>query len=148
MELSGLPLLLGPELIRPPDGDVLGSEVAKGPLEALFDNVAPDVVQHHHRRHGQLEGVGELDQLELLVDLRDELGGAGEGDAGDEHQAPVHAAVLADPLAERAALVVDREGGDLLDELQEVDGAVQERRLEFAFEVDFLLSRFRSLHVV
>jgi hypothetical protein len=33
-------------------------------------------------------------------------------------------------------LVVDGEGGDLLDELQEVDGAVEERGLEFAFEVN------------
>ncbi len=34
-------------------------------------------------------------------------------------------------------MVVDGEGGDLLDELQEVDGAVEEGGLEFAFEVDF-----------
>jgi hypothetical protein len=33
-------------------------------------------------------------------------------------------------------LVVDGEGRDLLDELQEVDGAVEERGLEFALEVD------------
>jgi hypothetical protein len=33
-------------------------------------------------------------------------------------------------------LVVDGESGDLLDKLQEVDGAVEERGLEFALEVD------------
>ena len=44
--------------------------------------------------------------------------------------------VLANGLAEGTALVVDRESGDLLDELEEVDGAVEEGRLEFAFEID------------
>ncbi len=33
-------------------------------------------------------------------------------------------------------MVVDGEGGDLLDQLEEVDGAVEEGGLEFAFEVD------------
>lgn len=33
-------------------------------------------------------------------------------------------------------MVVDGEGGDLLDELEEVDGGVEEGGLEFAFQVD------------
>jgi len=45
-------------------------------------------------------------------------------------------------------LVVDCEGGDLLDELQEVDGAVEERRLELAFEVDVLFAGLDLLDVI
>lgn len=45
-------------------------------------------------------------------------------------------------------MIVDGEGGDLLDELQKVDGAVEKRRLEFAFEVDVLFARLDGLDVV
>ncbi len=45
-------------------------------------------------------------------------------------------------------MVVDCEGGDLLDELQEVDGAVEERRLELAFEVDVLFAGLDLLDVI
>ena len=39
-------------------------------------------------------------------------------------------------------MIVDGEGGDLLDELEKVDGAVEERGLEFAFEVDVGVAGF------
>ncbi len=45
-------------------------------------------------------------------------------------------------------MVVDGEGGDLLDQLQEVDGAVEEGRLEFAFELDVLFAGLNLLDVV
>ena len=45
-------------------------------------------------------------------------------------------------------MVVDGEGGDLLDQLEEVDGAVEERGLEFAFEVDVRGTRFGAMNVV
>ena len=45
-------------------------------------------------------------------------------------------------------MVVDGEGGDLLDKLQQVDGAVEEGGLEFAFEIDGLATGFGALHVI
>jgi len=45
-------------------------------------------------------------------------------------------------------LVIDGEGGDLLDQLQEVDGAVEEGRLEFTFEVDVLFTGLDLLDVI
>jgi len=37
-------------------------------------------------------------------------------------------------------LVVDCEGGDLLDQLEEIDGAVEERRGELALEVNIWIA--------
>ena len=45
-------------------------------------------------------------------------------------------------------MVIYCESGDLLDELEEVDGAVEEGWFEFAFEVDVVAARFVALHVV
>lgn len=84
----------------------------------------------------------------MLVDFRDELSGAGESDRGDEDDAVVHPSILLDRLPEWAALVVDCECRDLLDQLQEVDGRVEQRRLELAFEVDFGLFRLGALDVL
>lgn len=92
---------------------------------------------------------GEGDEAHLLVDLGDELGGAGEGDGGDADDAPVHAAVLGERFAEWAALVVDREGGDLLDQLEEVDSAVEEGGGEFALEIDvWITTIWRLAYIV
>ena len=45
-------------------------------------------------------------------------------------------------------MVIYCESGDLLDELQEVDGAVEEGGFEFAIEVNVVAARFVALHVV
>ena len=45
-------------------------------------------------------------------------------------------------------MVVDGEGGDLLDELEEIDGAVEEGRFELAFEVDVWVAGFDAVDVV
>lgn len=131
----GAPLLHG-KLIGTPLGDILRLVVREKSLESLLDDPATDVIQDHDRAHGDLKLGVERHEAELLVDLRDELGGAAESDAGDHEDAVVHALVFPDGLAEGTALVVDGEGRDLLDELQEVNGAVEERGLELALEVD------------
>jgi len=105
-------------------------------LQHLLDNPAACVVQDHEDGQGKLKFRAEGNQTQFLVDFGDKLRGAGEGDTGGGDKTPVHGFVLADGLAEGPALVVDGEGRDLLDELQEVDGAVEEGGLEFAFEVD------------
>jgi hypothetical protein len=128
--------LLDSELIRPPLRNVLGLVVGEEHLESLLDNPAAGVIEDHDGAHSDLELCGERHEAELLVDLGDELGRAAESHAGDHQDAVVHSLVLLDGLAEGAALVVDGESGDLLDELQKVDGAVQERGLELALEVD------------
>jgi hypothetical protein len=116
--------------------DISSAQIAEQKLEHHLNKVARDVVNDHHRRHGRLEVVCEGNEFHLLVELGDELSGAGEGDGGDAEDAVEHALVLRERLAEGAALVVYGEGGDLLDELEEVDCAVEERGGELGFEVD------------
>jgi hypothetical protein len=128
--------LLDSELIRPSLRNILGLVVGEEHLESLLDNPAAGVVEDHDGAHGDFEFGGERHEAELLVDLGDKLGRAAKGHAGDHEDAVVHTLVLFDRFAEGTALVVDGESGDLLDELQEVDGAVQERGLELALEVD------------
>ena len=45
-------------------------------------------------------------------------------------------------------MVIYCESGDLLDELEEVDGAVEKGGFKFAFEVDVVAARFVALHVI
>jgi hypothetical protein len=44
--------------------------------------------------------------------------------------------LLRQVLSERSALVVDGEGGDLLDQLQKIYCAVEQRWFEVAFEIN------------
>lgn len=124
------------ELVRATLGDVTRAVIAEESLEDLLDDEAGDVVDDHDGRHLGLKLIGEGDQLHLFVDLRDEFHGTGEGKAGDTDDAVEHAFVLGKRLAEGAALIVDGEGGDLLDELEEVDGGIEKGRREFSFEID------------
>jgi hypothetical protein len=128
--------LLNSELIRPPLRNILRLVIGEEHLQRLLNNPATSVIQHHNSTHSNLELSGEGHKAELLVDLGDELGRAAESHTRDHQDAVVHALVLLDGLAEGAALVVDGESRDLLDELQQVDGAVEERGLELALEVD------------
>ena len=45
-------------------------------------------------------------------------------------------------------MVIDSKGRNLLDELEQVDGAVEERGFKFPFEVDLLRPGFDSLNVI
>ena len=45
-------------------------------------------------------------------------------------------------------MVIYCKSGDLLDELEEVDGAVEKGGFEFAFEVDVVATRFVALHII
>lgn len=45
-------------------------------------------------------------------------------------------------------MVVDSKGRDLLDELQQIDSAIEKRRLEIALKVDVCFSWFDPLYVV
>ena len=74
--------------------------------------------------------------LKPSVQLRKEIGRARESDRTRADEAPVQFGVFTDAFTERSALEVDRKRGDLLGETQEVDGRVQQARLEFRFEVD------------
>lgn len=115
-------LCLPVELILPPQRDILRLVIAEAPFQAFLDDPAGAKVEHHDARDHDLEVCGEGHEFKLVVEFGDEFGSAGEGDGGDGHEAPVHALVFADGFAEGTALVVDCEGGDLLDELEEVDG--------------------------
>lgn len=128
------------ELIRTTNSDILRAEVTEQMLKDILNNPAATVVKDHEDGESHLELVGERHEAQLLVKLGDELGGAGERYTGGGDETPVHGFVLTDGLAEWATLVVDREGGDLLDQLEEVDGAVQEGRLKLALEIDVGIS--------
>lgn len=143
-----LPLLLALELVRSPDCDVLGFVIAEEELQTLLDEITSDEVARHDGGDHDLEIRGERHEFELLVDLRDELGSAGERDGGDGDETPVHSLVLADGFAEGTTLVVDCEGGDLLDKLKEVDCGVEEGGLEFLLEVRVGVFGFDTLDVL
>lgn len=135
LKLFILPLLFPLELIWPPDGNVLGPKVGKGLLQHLFDDPAAAVIGNHDAGQSDLEVVGKGDELQLLVDFGNKLGGARKGDTGDQDNAPVHATVFLDRLTEGSALVVDGKRRDLLNQLEQVDGRVEQRRLKVALEV-------------
>ena len=124
------------QLFRPPHRDVLGLEVAECRLQPFFDDVAARVIDHHDERQSGFEGVRELDELQLLVDLWDEFRRARKSYASHKENAPVHALVLRYAFPEGSALVIDGERGDLLHKLEEIDGAVEKRWLEFSLEID------------
>ena len=146
--LLHLPLLLALQLIRPSQRNIFRLVIRERVLEALLNDIAACIIEDHGRSEHPLKLARERHKLELFVDFGDEFGGAGEGDAGDKDETPVHAPVFADGFAEGATLVVDCEGGDLLDELQEVDGGIEERRLELFLEIDVILLGIDTLHVL
>ena len=138
--LLRLAVVLTLQLIRATDRDVLGTEVTEEVLQNVLDDIASSVVKDHQHSQGDFELIGEGNQAQLLVDLRDELGGTGESASRSSNQTPVHGLVLTDRLTERTTLVVDGKCGDLLDQLEEVDCAVQERGLEFALKINVVIS--------
>lgn len=117
-------------------------------LQHDFNDVATYEVNNHKTRHDELEFRAKGHELQLLVDLRDELRRAGESYARNEDDTPIHAAVLADTLSKGATLIIDSEGRDLLDELEQVDSAVEKGGFEFAFEIDLFRAGFDGLDVV
>jgi hypothetical protein len=143
-----LPLLLPLQLIGPSNRNVLGLVVRKEVLQALLDDVTRHEVESHDARNHNLEVAGKRNELELLVKLRNEFGGAREGDTGDRYESPVHALVLTDRLAEGSALVVDGKSRDLLDELQEVDCRVEQRRLKVLLQIRVGVLGFNALDVL
>ena len=124
--LLGEPRLFRLDLVRPSNSDILWPEVTESSLQCFFDNVAAKVVDDHDYRHCDLEVEGKGHELELLVELGDEFGGARECDKRDTDEAPVHTSVFSDAFSEWPALVVDGKGRYLLDELQEVDRTIEE----------------------
>lgn len=133
--LLPLPFRFTLQLILATNSNILGTEVTEQCLEHVLDNPAASVVADHQDGEHTLEFRAERDQTQLLVYLGDELGRARECHRRCGHETPVHGLVLADGLPERSPLVVDGKRGDLLNELQQINGAVEERWLEFAFEV-------------
>jgi hypothetical protein len=86
----------------------------------------------------------ERHKPQLRIQLGNELRRRAERHERARNKPPIHAAVLADGFAEGAALVVDRECADLLDELQEIDCGVEQAGFELGFEVDFGVGRGRG----
>ena len=117
-------------------------------LQYDFNNVASHEVNDHKTCNDQLELCAEGHQLQLFVDLRDEFRRARESYTRYEDKTPIHATVLTDTFSEWTTLIVDGEGGDLLDELKQVDCAVEEGRFKFAFEVDLLGARLDTSDIV
>lgn len=138
--LLRLALRLALQLIRAPDSDILGAEVAEQILEDSLNQPATAIVEDHQHGQRHLKLSAERHQTQPLVHIGDKLSRTREGHAGCGDKTPVHGFVLANRLAEGSALVVDREGGDLLDQLEQVDGTVQQRWLKLALEVDVALS--------
>lgn len=126
-----LPLVL----LWSPERNVLGLVIPEKFLQTFLNDPAGAEVEKHNSSNHPLEVAGERNKLELGVELRNKLGCAGECDTRDGDQSPVHALILADGLAERSALVVDGKSRDLLDELKEIDGRVEQRGLKLLLEI-------------
>ena len=141
LDLLGPADLLPLQLILTAHGNVAGLEVAEQVLEDNLNEPAGHVIQDHDNSHRPLELIREGHELHLLVELGHHLSRASESNGRDTDNTVEHALVLRDRLAEGAALVVDGEGGDLLDELEKVDGRVEQRRRELGLEVDALGAR-------
>lgn len=135
-------------MIVPPHCNILRSEITVQILQHDFDDVTTHEVNDHKTGHDELELRAEGHEFQPLVDLRDELRRARESYTRHEDKAPIHAAVLADTFSEGATLIVDSEGRDLLDELEQINGAVEQGGFEFAFEVDLLGSGLDTLNVI
>lgn len=138
--LLQLTVRLALKLVGTTKSNVLRTEVTEEVLENILNQPAATVIEDHQHGQSHLELIGEGNKAQLLIQLRNELGGAGECNTRCGDKTPVHALVLADRLAEGTTLVVDREGGDLLDQLKEVDGTVQEGRLKLALQVNIGIS--------
>ncbi|GJC78632.1 hypothetical protein ColLi_01470 [Colletotrichum liriopes] len=134
LRLLADPLAL--QLLRPAGGNVARSVVGEEVLEHNLNHPAGGIVDDHDARHRRLELVAEGDQLHLLVDLGNELHRAGEGQGRDTDNAVEHALVLTKTLAERTSLVVNGESADLLDELEQVNSAVEQAGGELGLEVN------------
>lgn len=124
------------ELVRTAFSNVLGSEITEERLENVLDYPTTTVVECHQNGQSDLELVAERDKAKLFVQLWNELSCARECNTGRGNQSPVHGPVFANRLSEWTALVVDGKCRNLLDELEEVNGAVEERWLELALQVD------------
>lgn len=116
--------------------NVAGAEVAKQGLENDLDEPADDKVQGHDNGHLELELLRERHELNLGVDVRHDFHGAGKGETRDTDDAVEHGLVLGEGFTEGAALVVDGKSRNLLNQLEQIDGRVEQRRLEIGFKVD------------
>ncbi|GKT85998.1 hypothetical protein Ct61P_03848 [Colletotrichum tofieldiae] len=134
LRLLADPLAL--QLLGSAGGNVARAVVGEEVLEHNLNHPAGGIVDDHDARHRRLELVAEGDQLHLLVDLGNELHRAGEGQSRDTDNAVKHALVLTKTLAERTSLVVDGESADLLDELEQVNSAVEQAGGELGLEVN------------
>lgn len=128
------------QLVRPAYSDILWPEIAEQRLEHILNEPASRVIDNHQNSQCQFKLGAERDQAELLVQFRHEFGCTRKGDTRCRNQTPVHSLILANGLSEGAALVVDRESRNLLDKLQKIDGAVEERRLKVSLQINVGLS--------
>lgn len=87
-------------------------------------------------------------KLKFLIEFRDELCGARESHKRDTYETPIHAPVLSYAFSEWPALVVNGKGRYLLDELEQIDCAIEKRRLKLPFEVHILLARLNLLDII
>lgn len=133
------------KLVRTTHGNITGAIVREEGLEDDLDKVAGGVVDDHDGGHGELELVGKRHQLHLLIDLGDELGRTGKRDSCHAHDAVPHTLILGESLPERAALIVDGECADLLDQLQEEYTAVEQRRRKLGVEINGPRTTIRQL---
>lgn len=131
---NGLPLeLLGTSL-----GDITRAVVAEELLETNLNDPASGVINDHDGGHVGLELIREGDELHALVDVGEELESTGKGQTRDTKNTVEHSLVLGKRLTEGTTLVVDGEGRNLLDELEEVDSRVKQRGGELGLKINIV----------
>lgn len=150
LELGLLPFPLLFQLIRSPFSNVFRPVITENCFEDLLHHPTTQEVNDHDHCERTFELSSKWHQFQLLVDLRHEFCGTTECYSSHEYNAPVHAFVLSNALPEWPPLVVNSEGRDLLNELQEVDSAVEKRGLKFTFKIDFraIFLGLKAMHIV
>lgn len=116
-------------------------------LQHQLNDPAHSQIQCHGGGELQLEQVGHLDQLQLLVDLGHKLGRTGESKGANTNQTKVKRPVLPDTLSERSALVVDGNGRQLRSQLKQVHGRVENGGLELSVQISQVLSRLNLVNL-
>jgi len=95
--------------------NLLGFVIRKTPFKCLLNDPTPYKINQHGACQHHLELSRKLDQFQLLIEFRNHLDAACEGNKRHGNDSPIHGPVLAEGFAEGPALVVYCKGRDLLD---------------------------------
>lgn len=126
------------EILAYPLDDVTERKVGdhdEGQLESELGQEAISVLLLE-RKHSATHGTRHLEQLQPVVEFRNEFRRSGKRNSRDTEETIVQGRVFRDTLSERTTLEVDDECRYLLTETEQVDGRVEKGRGVFCLDID------------